>query len=273
MSGENLYRGFPQLGWDIRCLDQNPRLLTKKFLLSPKQARRTYPTRILRYWLVYHFLRIEEERLRRPLAVCEIGIDNGQLPRFLTSVGETPGAAPVHCSLWVGVDCEVKPAELAGAGYAKLIQTDIEKSEEWLDGDYDAFILLHVMEHLFAPEETYARIARRMKPGSVMIGGFPSVPHWWIGLKEPHLLRNPDPGSHRSAFSPRRVRAAARAQGLEVDFLSGAFFLRASGLFLEDFSWWLRFNLFFGGLFPSWPGEIYWVLRKPGHAPATVGQK
>lgn len=144
-----------------------------------------------------------------------------------------------------------------------LARLDIEKEGDWVSDSCDAFILLHVMEHLYSPEAVFQRIARAMKPGSVMIGGFPSVPHLWVRLKEPHLIHNPDPGSHRSAFSPKRVRSIARTCGLNVDFLSGAFFLRASGLLLENFSWWLRFNLLFGSVFPSWPGEIYWVLRKP----------
>jgi hypothetical protein len=67
-----------------------------------------------------------------------------------------------------------------------------------------------------------------------------------------------------SAFSPKRVRNIAKIHGLQLDFLSGAFFMRASGLFLEDRAWWLRFNLAFGAAFPNWPGEIYWVMRKPG---------
>jgi hypothetical protein len=51
--------------------------------------------------------------------------------------------------------------------------------------------------------------------------------------------------------------------GLKVDFLSGAFFMRKKGFFLENTQLWMRFNLGFGALFPSWPGETYWVLRKP----------
>jgi hypothetical protein len=64
-------------------------------------------------------------------------------------------------------------------------------------------------------------------------------------------------------FSPRRVRDMAAANGLQVEFLSGAFLMRKKGFFLEDHKWWLRFNVRFGAVFPSWPGEIYWMLRKP----------
>jgi hypothetical protein len=33
--------------------------------------------------------------------------------------------------------------------------------------------------------------------------------------------------------------------------------------FLENYQWWFKFNIWFCGMFPSWPGETYWVLRKP----------
>jgi hypothetical protein len=39
--------------------------------------------------------------------------------------------------------------------------------------------------------------------------------------------------------------------------------MRHKGFFLENFAWWMRLNLLFGGLVPSWPGEIYWMMRKP----------
>lgn len=263
MSQQRAYQKYSQLFWDIRCLDQNPRLRSGTSLLSARQARRTYPMRILRYWFIYHFLRIEHQRRTSPLSICEIGIDSGQMLQFMQSATETPGISPVQWSSWVGVDCCVQHDALAGLGYTRCLQADVERSEDWLCGDYDAIILLHVMEHLYEPERVFGKIASRMKPGSVIVGGFPSVPHWCVRLREPRLRANPKPWSHRSAFSPKRVKDIAQMHGLDLDFFAGAFLLRASGLFLEDYAWWLRLNLLFGGLFPSWPGETYWVMRKP----------
>jgi len=68
---------------------------------------------------------------------------------------------------------------------------------------------------------------------------------------------------HVSVFSPERVHKMAADNGLKVEFLSGAFFMRKKGFFLENYTWWFKFNIWFGGMFPSWPGETYWVLRKP----------
>jgi hypothetical protein len=51
--------------------------------------------------------------------------------------------------------------------------------------------------------------------------------------------------------------------GLKLEFAAGAFFLRSKGSRLENSALWARFNLLWGGLFPGWPGEIYWLMRKP----------
>jgi len=227
-----------------------------------------YPMRLLRYWFIHHFLRIEQERRKGPLSICEIGIDSGQMRKFMQSVAETPGIPAVPCSSWVGVDRVVQHDALASLGYTSCRQSDIEHSEEWVSSDADAFILLHVMEHLYEPERVFGKIASRMKPGSVMMGGSPSVPHWCVRLREPRLRANRVTGSHRSAFSPKRLKDIARQNGLQLDFLAGAFLVRASGFLLEDRAWWLRFNLLFGALFPSWPGETYWVMRKPSASSA-----
>jgi hypothetical protein len=55
---------------------------------------------------------------------------------------------------------------------------------------------------------------------------------------------------------------AAQA-GLKVEFMSGAFLMRSKGSSLENSAAWMRFNIAWGRLFPGWPGEIYWLMRKP----------
>ena len=263
MQKQQPYRRFSQLFWDTQCLRQNPALLSGDFPMSIKALRRTYPMRVLRYWFIYHFLRIEYQQRSEPLYVCEVGIDLGQMLHFMRSVAAIRGLDVVQWSSWTGVDCRVNQDALAGVGYTQFIQEDIERSDSWLSGDYDTIILLHVLEHLHSPEAAFARIVPRMKPGSVLMGGFPSVPNWCAMLREPRLRANPNSNGHVSAFSPTRVRRIAGDYGLHLEFLAGAFFLRASGLFLEDQAWWLRFNVAFGALVPVWPGEIYWVMRKP----------
>jgi SAM-dependent methyltransferase len=263
MQKKQPHRKFSQLSWDIECLSRNPSLLSKSFPLSAKALRRTYPMRMLRYWFIYHFLRIEHERLSKPINVCEAGIGEGQMLQFMNSVAAIPGIDPVKWSSWTGVDYRVKQDALAGLGYTRLDEQNIEQSDSWMSEDYDAVVLLHVLEHLYFPETAIEKIVPRMKPGSVLIGGLPSVPDFCAKIREPKIRANPNSNGHVSAFSPARVRRIADEHGLQLDFLSGAFFLRASGFFLEDRAWWLRLNLAFGALVPPWPGEIYWVMRKP----------
>jgi len=55
----------------------------------------------------------------------------------------------------------------------------------------------------------------------------------------------------------------AKESGLRLEFMSGAFFVRSKGSPLENSALWARFNLLWGAIFPGWPGEIYWLMRKP----------
>ncbi len=169
--------------------------------------------------------------------------------RFLQQVAETPGYTPVNCPVWVGVDLNIRRELLEKFGYTRYIQADVQSSDGWLDQDYDAVVLLHVLEHLRNPEEVVARIAGRMKPGSVVMGGFPSIPNWCVSTRQRQIKNNPRfTHGHVSVFSPARVRRMARESGLRVEFLSGAYFLRSGGLFLEDHRWWLpRFQPGFRG--------------------------
>lgn len=263
MQKNKFYRRFSPLTWDIRCLALNPALISGNFPVSRRALKRSYPIRILRYWFIYHFLRVELRQRQAPFNICEVGIDVGQMLRFMHSVAAVPGLTPMQWSSWTGVDCHLKQEALENLGYTQLFQENIEQSSSWLSKDYDVVILLHVLEHLNSPETAFAMIAPRMKPGSVLMGGVPSVPNFCAKIHERHIRANPNTNGHASAFSPGRVKRIALEHGMQLDFMVGAFLLRAGGFFLEDHAWWLWFNLAFGALFPAWPGEIYWVMRKP----------
>jgi 2-polyprenyl-3-methyl-5-hydroxy-6-metoxy-1,4-benzoquinol methylase len=243
---------------DLSCIvNHEARLRADPCLCPPGRRVRRFPIRWLRYWFVHQLLLAEQQRQQRPLTVCEVGISNGEMLRFMNAVG-----APMW-SRWVGVDCALQHDTLKGLGYAALNEADLQSSVSWCDAGYDALVLLHVLEHLREPEPAVARLAAAMRPGAVLIGGYPSVPDWCVEIRERQIRKTALPHGHVSVFSPRRTRAMAAAAGLGVEFLAGAFCVRAGGFVLEDFEWWTRFNLGFGRLVPSWPGEIYWVMRKP----------
>ena len=89
------------------------------------------------------------------------------------------------------------------------------------------------------------------------------MPAAFAGIREKQVRKTAGPMGHVSVFSPARVRRMARDAGLVAEFYSGAFFLRSKGSPLENSAPWMRFNLFWGRIFPGWPGEIYWLMRKP----------
>jgi 2-polyprenyl-3-methyl-5-hydroxy-6-metoxy-1,4-benzoquinol methylase len=253
---------MPQQDWDVEFLKHNPAFQNDHYGIPIETRHIHYPIRMLRYWFMYHFLR-EEAARKGALDVCEIGVDVGQMLGFLNAATEL-GGDHVALASWDAVDAVIRKDTLARVGYHTFYEVDLESPGFALgDKPYDAMILLHVLEHLFEPEALVTKIVPHLKPGGMLIGGFPSTPDCLVTSREKAIRPTARKFGHVSVFSPRRVRDMAAANGLIVEFLSGAFFMRKKGFFLENHRWWLRFNLWFGALVPSWPGEIYWVLRKP----------
>lgn len=252
-----------QLGWDVDFLKNNPAFQNDNYGIPVYARHINYPIMMARYWFIYHFLR-EEAARHGALDVCEIGVDVGQMRSFLNAAIAL-GADKVELSSWDAVDARIREDILRPLGYKQFYQVDLESPEFALNDDkqYDVMILLHVLEHLFKPEALIARIVPHLKPGGILIGGFPSTPECFKQSREDKIRKTAGKFGHVSVFSPKRVREMAAVNGLEVEFLTGAFFMRKQGFFLENSKLWMRFNLWFGALFPSWPGELYWVLRKP----------
>lgn len=252
-----------QLSWDVDFLKDNPAFQNDNYGIPVYARHINYPIMMARYWFIYHFLR-EESARQGALDVCEIGVDVGQMRSFLNAAMEL-GADRVELKSWDAVDALIREQILKPLGYDGFYQVDLESPEFALSGakQYDVMIALHVLEHLFKPEELVSKVVPHLKPGGILIGGFPSTPECFKQSREDKLRQTAGKFGHVSVFSPQRVREMAAANGLEVEFLSGAFFMRKRGFFLENSKWWMRFNLWFGAMFPSWPGELYWILRKP----------
>ena len=237
---------------------ENPTVRTKRFGMPAEAKSVRYPLRLLRYWFGYHLLREECARAGHPLAVAEIGVHTGQMLEFVKSA--PPG---VTWSRWTAVDAVMLTAKLKKAGYDDFHEANLEDPAFALPAIYDTAVLLHVLEHLFDPEAALKKIAAQIKPGGSLIGGFPVVPSFMAGIREKQVRRTAAPMGHVSVFSPERVRKMAHEAGLETEFLSGAFLMRSKGSALENSPLWMRLNLLWGRTFPAWPGEIYWLMRKP----------
>lgn len=254
--------GFlPQLKWELTSI-ANTTTFRDGTWLSKKAKSRAYPARLLRYWFMYHFLRIESENKQKPLTICEIGIDKGQMRGFVSTASELDPSTAPDITSWVGVDMHLQYEYLEKLAYTELLEERLENANTFLNPAPDVIILLHILEHLLEPEEAVTSLAKHMKSGSIIIGGLPSLPRCFESAREKKIRPNPNDNGHVSAFSPKRIKLLAQQAGLELEFLTGAFFVRASGSWLDDQTWWIRFGLLFSRLFPSWPGETYWVLRK-----------
>jgi SAM-dependent methyltransferase len=248
---------YQPLDWDIDFLATNPVVRTRRFGIPTEAKSVRYPIRLLRYWFGYHLLRVEAERAGRPLDVAEIGVHTGQFLEFVRSAPVVPAIGR-----WTAVDAVMLTEKLRKAGYDDFHEANLEAPAFDLPHDYDAAVLLHVLEHLFEPEVALKKIAARMRPGGVLIGGFPVLPNFLVASRQKSVRKTAQPMGHVSVFSPERVVRMGEAAGCTTEFKSGAFFMRSKGSALENSARWLRFNLRWGGMFPGWPGEIYWLMRK-----------
>lgn len=255
----------------FRALQWRPDALlspAKKTMKGIPDAVRSirYPFRLLRYWFV-HELVLDEMKRRgaEPIAVAEIGIDDGQMLAFSQhALAQQRQSRP--WSRWNGFDCSPPTSRLKSVGYDELVQVNIEDRDGMAvhpKEKYDVIILLHVIEHLFEPKRALQDIATWLKPGGIIIGGSPGTPEFARAYWERGLRRKAGPGGHVSVISSKLLRRWADELDLQTELLSGAFFMRKKGFALENHHWWLRANLAFGAAFPAWPGELYWAWRKP----------
>lgn len=249
---------FPQLFWDLSFLADNPTVRSKRFGIPNEAKTVRYPIRLLRYWFGYQLLRDEAIRAGRPIDVAEIGVHTGQMLEFLRSAPTMPAVGK-----WTAVDAVMLTEKLRKAGYDDFFEANLEAKDFDLPADYDVAVLLHILEHLFDPETALQKVAKRIRPGGSIIGGFPVVPEMFAATRQEQVRKTAAPMGHVSVFSPARVRRMAESCGLTVEFMSGAFLMRSKGSSWENSEAWVRFNLLWGGLFPGWPGEIYWLMRKP----------
>jgi hypothetical protein len=233
------------------------------FRLTRRQRSRRYPTRLLRYFIPFHWLGREAARRQRPLKVCEIGIAHGLMLRYVMQGCEQVGVSYDDLiGHWTGVDIKLLHEHLSKLPYDELIEANFETDVAKLPADADVYVLLHVLEHLYEPEKAIEQLVSRLPSGALLLVGFPAHLHATIPLREPHLRAHTNANGHVSALSAKRFNDAARANGCDIEETRSAFFLRASGMFLEDQRWWQQFNLAWGRLVPGWLGEVYIAARK-----------
>lgn len=229
------------------------------------RGRPRYPIKMLRYLFMASFVNAARERAASPIRVCEIGVDRGQMLHFYrhymkSKTGSDDMSASV--SGWDAITYTIREEALRRAGYTAWRQADVETPNFMGEQRYDVIILCHLLEHLREPEVVVKAAASNLRAGGVVVGGMPVTPHFAARHRQIQIRKRATPYGHVSVFSPQRVRAMALHAGLECEVVTGAYFMRSNGSRLENLEPRARANLAFGRLFPWWPGEIYWQMRR-----------
>ena len=261
--------GYPLVGFDTA-----PSIEAMLAEMSPGykiRPTKRFPIRYLRYWFVRSALADLHARLDRPLRVLEVGVGYGKMLAFMAGkkVGPDRYALPDSIARWDAISAQADPRTLRRYSYSSFQQVDIEKPALVAEGAYDAVIVLHVLEHLSAPEAAMQRLLPALGEGGILVGGSPTMPSLIARTHERYLRRKyadrmDDLRAHKhlSVITPRRIKKFSAAENMEIQLLSGAFIMRSSRNPLEDYPWWLRMNLAWGALFPSLGGELYFALKK-----------
>ena len=261
--------------WSVNFLDNNDPIRTACLNTGQMSQYKRFPIRLLRYWFMYQLLR-EEMRRKGSLRVCEIGVHRGQMKHFFNAAYKFEEGEEIAQPLigWDAIDVNLDESSLATAGYQELYSMDLESDSipAELSKQYDVIILLHVLEHLHEPEDVVQRLLPIVKQGGLVIGGMPGLPNCLLQWQQARLRKKAAPFGHVSAFSVNRIAKIADQNNAYLEFCRGAFMFRSKHSFLENYDWWMRFNLAFGACFPTWPGELYWSLRLPNFPPPNLEQ-
>jgi Methyltransferase domain len=230
-----------------------------------------FPIRHLRYWFTRSFLERLHAEVGESLSVLEVGIGDGKMLGFMggPKLPDDRIGIPDWIERWDGLDVNLEPAILERFAYSDHIEADVEASYNLKGRRYHAVLLVHVLEHLFKPEVVMLRLRDALHEQGIIVGGSPTMPDLLALMHQPwlHWKHRTVPADlcihpHISVITPGRIKRFARRHDWVVEHLAGAFFLRSSGLYLENFTWWMRTNLLWGAAFPALGGEVYFSLRR-----------
>jgi len=249
--------------WPLSLFEESVELRKKSFPLDEKTKNTKYPIRVLRYWWIICAIKDELTKLKSPYVIADIGCDRAILKRLLS----TPEGGYM-----IGMDLkrslEINREDLKLAQYDDLIGCNLNEGIPLADSSVDILINSHVMEHLINPEFTIQEFSRVLRPGGLMLIGFPVLPKTFAHIREKQFAKQFKAGTrvlgqHQHAFWPDRVRRFVNAAGLNIEFMLGTYFLRKRGAFWENSALWMRANQLWGTLFPSLSHELCLKLRKP----------
>lgn len=260
-----MHNNFKFFDWPIeKIYSQLDGLRKEDTPLRDSQKKTKYPIRTLRYWWVICAIQefIQSQNIQSP-TIIDAGCDRGILKRIIPPINN------VH---WTALDLPgnltYNEKDMEIAQYDTLVPCDLDQKLPLPDSQADIVICLHVLEHLPCPEFTMKELARIVRPGGIILYGFPILPKSFAKIREKqfaHQFRTGKrhKGEHTQAFWPKRAAKLAQDEGLDIDFLVGSHLIRNSGSFLENFVFWIRMNQFWGALFPSFGQELCVQAKSP----------
>ena len=249
--------------WPLSLFEESVELRKDSFPLDQKTKNTKYPIRVLRYWWVICAINDEIKKLKSSYVIADIGCDRAILKRLLP----TPDGGYI-----VGMDLkrslEINREDLKLAQYDDLIACNLNEGIPLPDSSVNILVNLHVMEHLNKPEFTIREFSRVLRPGGLMLIGFPVLPKAFARIRERQFAQQFKSGTrvlgqHQHAFWRDRVRRFVHAAGLNIEFMLGTYFMRKRGAFWENSALWMRANQLWGTLFPALSHELCLKLRKP----------
>ena len=244
----------PFLHYSLDYFDRNRNYLRHPDFPARKHLTKDkYPLRFLRYWQAHCAIVEYQAEVNRKIDLVDLGCERGLLKLM---AGDEINAQ------WTGLDWNLSRPSLERAGYDHLHSADFDKPLPLPDNSADVVVSLHVFEHLPRPEFTISEIQRILKPGGIFLMGTPVVPKFAAPIGEKRyqneLARGKRwAGKHINKFYPQRAKRLIEEAGMELDWLTGSYFLRTSGHGLENFRAWIRLNQAWGAAFPSLGQEMY----------------
>ena len=254
---------FQFFRWPLTMFEESKELRKESFPLDEKTKKTKYPIRALRYWWVLSAINEYVKELGTPPVIADVGCDRAIFKRLLP---EFKGGKVIGLDLEAKLEKNKKDLELAG--YDELKPCNLDEGVPLPDASVDIVINLHVMEHLPRPEFSIGELARVLKPGGILLLGFPVLPKPLAHIREKQFASQFKKGTrvlgqHQHAFWPSRATRLVEDAGLEVEFMIGTYFLRKRGAFWENSKIWVRVNQFWGAMFPSLSQELCIKVRKP----------
>ena len=262
-AGRRKAKSLQYFRWPLTLFRESEALRSEYLPLDAKTKKTKYPIRVLRYWWILSVLEEEINRRDAKPVIADIGCDKAILKQLFGNSEDVKFIAMDKAHM-----LERNKPDLDRAAYDELVAGDLDEPIPLDDESVDIAINSHVMEHLPRPEFTLSEIARILRPGGILLMGFPVLPNFLVKTREKQFAKQIDQGQrqtwqHQNAFSVPKARKLMHEAGLEVEFMLGSHCIRKRGAFWENSALLMRLNQLWGMLFPGLGRELCIKAHKP----------